>query len=285
MVKLVSVATHSDGYLPWLLKSCERYNVKLDILGWNQKWQGFVWRFSLMINYLKSLDPNELVCFIDAYDVILLRPLNEIEEYYNDIVKLTGKKIIIGTENAHNAYIKRMSEFIFDKCKNIQINAGTYLGRAKDLLDVLNNMNDKNKPSDDDQVVYTDYCNKHPDVFYIDHDKIFFLTVEDTFNDVMQNFDIKIENQTVKYMESRPFFIHGNGNTILDSLIEKLGYKITAEDKNKVNGSHSKIIVNKVKYYVKHLINTYYDYIILICILIFIYNCYKKSKQKFTMLQ
>lgn len=275
MVKLVSVATHSDGYLPWLQKSCDRHNVKLNILGWNQKWQGFVWRFSLMIDYLKSVDPNELVCFIDAYDVILLRSLDDIEEYYNNIVKLTGKKIIIASENAHNPYIKQMSEFIFDKCKNIQINAGTYMGRAKDILEVLTDMNSKNKPSDDDQVVYTDYCNNHPDIFYIDHDKIFFLTVEDTFNDVMQNFDIKIENNgskypIVKYMESRPFFIHGNGNTLLNSVIEKLGYTITEDENKKINGSHTKIIINKVKYYVKHLLNIYWYHIIIICILLFI---------------
>ena len=35
MVKLVTVATHSKSYLPWLEESCRRYNVELIKLGWD----------------------------------------------------------------------------------------------------------------------------------------------------------------------------------------------------------------------------------------------------------
>jgi hypothetical protein len=34
MVKLVTVATHVDGYLPWLEKSCKQFNIKLIKLGY-----------------------------------------------------------------------------------------------------------------------------------------------------------------------------------------------------------------------------------------------------------
>ena len=95
MVRLVTVATHSQFYFPWLLESCKRYNTKIEVLGWGEKWKGFTWRFSLMIEYLKSLDPEEIVCFIDAYDVILLRPLEDIVSYFNDIIKMTILIILI----------------------------------------------------------------------------------------------------------------------------------------------------------------------------------------------
>ena len=41
MVKLVTVATHSESYFPWLKESCVRYNTNLEILGWGEKWQGY----------------------------------------------------------------------------------------------------------------------------------------------------------------------------------------------------------------------------------------------------
>uniref|UniRef100_A0A6C0ECT0 Uncharacterized protein n=1 Tax=viral metagenome TaxID=1070528 RepID=A0A6C0ECT0_9ZZZZ len=52
-----------------------------------------------MIDYLKSIDKDELVIFIDAYDVLLLKPLDDIEEVFNNITKVSGKKIIISCEN------------------------------------------------------------------------------------------------------------------------------------------------------------------------------------------
>ena len=52
-----------------------------------------------MIDFLKNIDCNELVCFVDAYDVILLRSLNNIENYYINIIKMTNKKIIISQSN------------------------------------------------------------------------------------------------------------------------------------------------------------------------------------------
>ena len=48
-MKLITVATHNDGYFKWLKESCKRYNYDLVILGYNEKWKGFNWRLELMI--------------------------------------------------------------------------------------------------------------------------------------------------------------------------------------------------------------------------------------------
>ena len=98
MVKLITVATHYDGYLKWLEAGCKRYNVNLIKLGWGQEWKGFVWKFELLLNYLTDIiaqNPYELIIFIDGYDVLLLRPLNDIEELFNKIITITHKKIIV----------------------------------------------------------------------------------------------------------------------------------------------------------------------------------------------
>ena len=36
-MKLVTVATRSERYFPFLLESCERHGAKLEVLGWGQK--------------------------------------------------------------------------------------------------------------------------------------------------------------------------------------------------------------------------------------------------------
>ena len=93
MVKLITVATHYDGYLKWLEAGCKRYNVNLIKLGWGQEWKGFVWKFELLLNYLTDIiaqNPYELIIFIDGYDVLLLKSLDDIEQV---LIKLQNIRI------------------------------------------------------------------------------------------------------------------------------------------------------------------------------------------------
>ena len=74
---IVTVATESKYYFPYLVESCRKYGKELEVLGYGEKWKGFNWRFKLMIEYLKNLNPSHIVCFIDGYDVICTRNLYE----------------------------------------------------------------------------------------------------------------------------------------------------------------------------------------------------------------
>jgi hypothetical protein len=56
----------------------------------------FVWRFKLMIDYLEKLDENDIVCFVDGYDVICTRNLNELVDEFVKIKNKTNCKIIVG---------------------------------------------------------------------------------------------------------------------------------------------------------------------------------------------
>ena len=44
--------------LPYLVESCKRNGKELTILGYGEKWQGFVWRFKLMIEYKDTQEVN-----------------------------------------------------------------------------------------------------------------------------------------------------------------------------------------------------------------------------------
>jgi hypothetical protein len=255
MVKLVTVVTHSDGYFPWLEKSCKRFNVELIKLGWGQKWLGFSWRFKLMIDYLKTIDPDELVIFIDAYDVILLRPLDDIEEYYNNIVKMSNKKIIIAKDKVINPFINLIATFYFDTCKDTRICAGTYLGKCLDILEILNKID--YEISVDDQILFTNYFKKNPNEVYIDTDYIFFLTHSINLKDILKDTYIQINNKELTYMNSKPFFIHANDNTYMHNLILKLDYKISDNEIDIINSKFEITTYKKKIYYINLLIKKY----------------------------
>src|SRR5690349_20347835 len=93
-MKIVTVATHSDGYMPLLVEGCKKNNLELVVLGWKQKWQGFTWRLKLMKDYLKSVDPDEIIVFVDAYDVLNLKD----EDYITRQFLKFERDIVLSTE-------------------------------------------------------------------------------------------------------------------------------------------------------------------------------------------
>lgn len=232
-----------------------------------------------MINYLNSLDPEELVCFIDAYDVLLLRPINEIQSYYENINKISNKKIIVGIDLFDNKLFNIMSNIYFSKCNNFSINAGIYIGKAKDLKEIISDAKGTNANNADDQVILTEYCISRSDIFYIDIDSILILNFNNT-DDIGNNPNIKIEEQnnnfSLSYKNSKPFFVHGPGNTEMFNLIKKLNYYITDEQIAQIRSKTENIYFNKVIYYAKKMFSTYYLIIVTIILIIFLY--YIKNK-------
>lgn len=274
MVKLITVATHADGYFEWLKLSCKRHNTDITVLGWNEEWKGYAWRFMLMVDYLQLIPDDELVCFIDAFDVLLLRPLSEIEEYYNSIAKISNKKIIIAYNRVKSQTIKIMSDYVFDTCKDIAINAGTYLGRAKDVREILKQIMQHNMNETlDDQKLLTEYCSTNPEVFYIDQDSIFFLTIENPLDDVIDE-NTKIIDNKLYYMGTRPFFIHANGNGKLDGIIKTMNYNINENEILQIDDSNWKAVQKKVVYYSKF----YYDLLMMIVIILLLYVCIRYQR-------
>jgi hypothetical protein len=265
MVKLVTVATHIDGYLPWLEKSCKRFNTKLIKLGYGEKWLGFSWRFKLMIKYLKTINPNELVVFIDAYDVMMLRPLEDIEEYYNNIVKMNKCKIIISEDKAILLYQEIVGKIYFNDYKDARLNAGSYMGKAKDLLEIISKINQTINNEDDDQIIFTEYYRNNLNEFYIDSSNIIFLTRTNQLNDILLDLNINIQNNKLTYINSKPFFIHGNGHTYMHNLILKLGYKISIDDIKEIEYKYKKKVFQINIYYIKTYLkkNRFYFFLIL----------------------
>jgi hypothetical protein len=268
---VITVATNSELYFPYLVDSCKKNGIPLTVLGYGEKWTGFTFKFDKIIKYLKKLDPNDIVCFIDGYDVICVRDLREITDVFLELKKKNNCKIIIAENkiiknNLFNYLNNIIVTIYFNKCKNQLLNSGTYIGYVKDILFVLEQIYTGDNTLDDQQILVK-YCKSNPNDIYIDIKNELFLTIDRPFDSVHQYLTVK--NNKIYHKNNRPFFIHGNGHTFLDSTLELIGYKNV-----KINDELSK------KYKKLYIIITYFNDLIyiLIFIVLFIYIIKKKHK-------
>lgn len=269
---VVTVATNSEFYFPYLEKSCLSNGVKLEVLGFGEKWEGFNWKYVKMIEYLKNIDPNDIVCFVDGYDVICTRNLNEIVEEYQKIKKNTNSKIIVAYGNNDN---ETLMSFYFGKCKNNLLNSGTYIGTAEDLLKILKevyNLNPNNNA--DDQVLLTQYCHKYPQNVYVDIDNKLFLSLAKPLEEL--NDYVIIKDNNLYFNNQRPFFIHAPGGGYLDKLIINLGYNY--DTSNPINNKLFNKIVNKIPYYTNRMMLD--NFVIVVLIFLIFYNYFNWKIEK-----
>ena len=272
---IITVATNSDLYFPYLVDSCKKNGIPLTVLGYGEKWTGFTFRFDKMIQYLKKLDPNDVVCFIDGYDVICVRNLNEMTDVFLQLKNKNNCKIVIAENNIimnnlYNVVLYITVKTSFDKCKNKLINAGSYIGQVKDILYVLEQIYTGDNTLDD-QKILVKYCKSNPNDIYIDLKNELFLTIDRPFDSIHPYLTVK--NNKIYYNNNRPFFIHGNGHTYLDSTLDLIGYK-------NVNINHKLYYKNKSKYFISTYFNEicYVSIYIIIFIVLFIYIMVKKYK-------
>lgn len=270
-MKLITVATHNDGYFKWLKESCKRYNYDLVILGYNEKWKGFNWRLELMINYLKSLNDNEIICFIDAYDIIMLNDSVEMKNKFIELQKKKNCKMIISLEIQNTIdYLASIWKF------GMNINAGSYIGYKKDILYLLNKATEiNNKPEGDDQELMVQLYNKYKNDIYIDSNHELFLPIKLSpvnRNSVLEIDGIKVYNNELYYYNKRPFLLHVPFNGQMDDIIKALGYELTDEEIEKINKKSKEMLLNKFKHHISHPKNIYtIIFIITIIISIFLY--------------
>lgn len=184
----------------------------------------------LIRKYYASLDPEEIVCFIDAYDVIILQDSDVIEKRFLD----TGARIVVAQDYNVDPYDEFFARFFwFGTCNNIRVNAGTYIGYASDILWMLDTMCSLNGCTKDDklddQKMMTQVCSLVPYRFHIDSDRNIFLCI--CYRDDMRLAGITVDNQRQVLYKGMidPCILHGAGKANLDSVIARLGYNINAK--------------------------------------------------------
>jgi hypothetical protein len=174
-IHIVTVATNPGGYLKWLEESCIRNGTKLIILGMGEKWKGYITKYLLMDNFLKTIPEDDIVCFIDAYDVLMTQHIDKLTEKFFKITENNDYKIICALDIGEKDLI---TKWYYESLDHTLINSGTYMGYSKNIKEVLkwmiNEYNNDNNNSDDQMLLNKYYGQFKGRGIYIDNQKNIF---------------------------------------------------------------------------------------------------------------
>lgn len=234
----VSVATHKEGYYDAFVESCRRNGIELVVLGYWQPWQGFAWRFLLMKDYLEGLDDQDIVLFLDAYDMIAIQDADTIRERFLQM----GVPILFSTENIlrDDFLTHYIRNGVFGHCPKANISGGAYMGYVGALKKMYSyicakyNCGHPQFKAKDDQNILTALCNDtqftDPPMAF-DHTSSIFYTVPLPISNFQLLFSnkfcpdphfhvIKDNRLFLRDTNQSPCFIHGIANTNMDFLID-----------------------------------------------------------------
>lgn len=230
-MRLVTVATKNEGYFLYLMSSCRRHNARIDVLGWGMKWKGWLWRIQVIRDFVDALAGDELVCVIDAYDTLLLQPLEVLQTKYEMMVGSDASSIIVSKDKAQDWTKEVYGKYLFGTCRSTRLSAGAYVGHASHICTMLDAMiADSMITKPDDQLLLTRYCNKHPERITVDINRSLFLTVANHY----QELDLKKEGVTINKKarslmlaeNEYPCILHAPALTHIDNILDGLGYPV-----------------------------------------------------------
>lgn len=218
------VVEHKARYL---LDTAKYFNIDVEILGVGCKFTTFTNRLYILQDYLKDIDPNEIVIVLDGYDTLFNNTVSYAEEQF----KLKDTRILISAEKIYTyQWLNFQDKFDTIESEYRYVNAGTYMGYAGDLRIMLSELFEiyKNQPTDIDQGllgvwVYTNFQNKKK-VQLDSNCEVFWVTSKDW--NIVKNLDGK--EVINPFTKTKPFIIHnpGNGDPTLYESYEKVYNKI-----------------------------------------------------------
>lgn len=165
MIQVVTYATHAQGMFDELVKN--KHNIPVKVLGWGTKWTGFSDKFKGVLEYANTLNPDDILIFVDGFDSKIIKDINTIRERF---LKLDCGLLVSRDVNA--VLLKGYISELFGECKGgITANSGLYMGYVKNIKMVL--QDSLNLPCKDDQVALNSVCKKYDFIKVDDKNRIF----------------------------------------------------------------------------------------------------------------
>lgn len=300
VLHVAAVATHLERYMPLLVQSSARLGVKLEVLGWGEKLTGFAFRLQKTLEYVLALPPNDVVLFIDAFDVILLQNADVIlKKFYS-----SGAQMICSKDGAHpNIIVDYFNRHVFRPVGNTYINIGAYIGYAgyvRDLMLALKKMGEGFSVRENDQELLARYLSQNKQLvggeIVIDEHSDLFLTLyggskwhpgnnkytlQDHANEVAITKD-----GLINYLptNSFPAVVHFPANGNADELLEQLGYKLPSSvDSNYTSLNHSAYLFRMFKHYWRFMYDVLLKVVIAIVTIVLLgyaLYCWRKRPAK-----
>jgi len=163
--------------------------------------------------------------------------------------KETGAKIIVGCEDSSLmgdilGYMK------FGPCQGLRLNAGTYIGRAKHMIELSELCEQQDTGHHDDQISMTEVCKQRPSDFHIDQKEEIFSLYSTSFYEFHKPIP-------------HAFFVHANGCSFMNDLLNDLGYHV---DRSKMNQELANYFFSKLVHHLRvYFADHWFPYFISIC--------------------
>lgn len=267
---VAAVATHLERYMPLLTQSAGRLGIQLMVLGWGEKLTGFAFRLRKTLEFVRELPPNDVVMFIDAFDVILLQNADIIMKKF----RASGAKMIVSKDGDHpNVFIDFFNKKCFRPVGDTYINIGGWIataGFATELLEAMSRFGEGFSNQENDQELLARYLATNKSLIggdiLIDINNDLFLNLYGGTRWNIGNNAYKLEDHqneveilpdgSLHYLptNSYPVMLHGPCNTCFKDIFDKLHYTIPPDlDKNYTSLSHTKYFVRMFSHYFKFL--------------------------------
>jgi hypothetical protein len=261
-LKIITYATHVEGYYNILIKQLKKNQIDYKIIGYGKKWEGFFQKFLDVYKYLETQDNDTIILFVDGFDSIILENKKKIITKY----KKLKKKIIFGIEDLQNNLKKILQNMIFSN-NSIIINSGSYIGQNKYLKKLFKMIFKKYGENFilDDQIIINNFINTNDKFIskYVgfDIDKLIFANMSNkySFNYLIglneSNYIIDEKINKIINMDNNisPSIISGCGNFDMIKYVEFLG-----QDKNLIIKRSYKTFM--LKNFLNYLKTYYYIY-------------------------
>jgi hypothetical protein len=213
---IVCVASSGHPRMDRLIESVQRQKLPIHVLGMGKQWIGPGMKLVCMDEYVDYLQDEDVVMFVDAWDVLVMADKEEILEKY----KSFNKPIVVSAEKNIWPYRNLASFFPETKSAFKYINTGGYIARAKELKQFFH----QNRPVwgfYDDQAFFQIAFLNDPSMFAIDYDAKIFMTLFQVEDDEV-DFHPVTKRLVYKASGNQPCAIHANGHTyrILDKLYD-----------------------------------------------------------------
>tara|TARA_Y100000385_G_scaffold290410_1_gene363408 strand:- start:2768 stop:4654 length:1887 start_codon:yes stop_codon:yes gene_type:complete len=205
----------------YAVKTAETFGLKVDFIGLGHKFKAHIQRVQIAIDFLKRLEPSEIVILMDGSDTLFTDYEDQI---FQKFIELDSRILISAEINFTHQYFQFKDRFDQIDSPYRYVNAGTMMGYAGDLLNMWLEMEEiaKTYPDANDQGLLGIWCYNylsHPDKVKLDSScKVFWVSASE-HRRVMElaNSKTTIYNPITK---SKPAIFHITGNK--DPMIRKI---------------------------------------------------------------
>lgn len=216
-LRIATVASTPRPELRRLIASARRLGYDIKILGLNEPWRGLGSKIELVQEYAATLDANDILMFVDAYDVLFLEPATHLKDRVGH-----ATRVIFGAETnpAPDAAVSLIAPPAATRFRFL--NSGTYIGRVSAVrsmlrsivADIDRNHGTLDRYRLDDQRWFNRFWLAHPDRVLLDSQCHYFQTLHDVDVEAVYFDEESTLVSAAVAPPSTPCAIHGNGNGI-----------------------------------------------------------------------